>query len=163
MRQIWNKSIVENIVLTLALILSPLSSTNLYRTSGLVGLPAISQSTKKFLNTIIWNYASDSCVVYDSGASPAEGQGGQCPSDFRFCPPDFFLAPPTVFLWDEEFGVFGRKKRLKVALSARKSLRISAKTFFVFFFGDHLLLVGKFVISARKSLLISAKTFAPLI
>ena len=31
------------------------------------------------------------------------------------------------------------------------------------FFGDHLLLVGKFVISARKSLRISAKTFALLI
>ena len=32
-----------------------------------------------------------------------------------------------------------------------------------FFFLDHLLLVGKFAISARKSLRISAKTFAPLI
>ena len=46
----------------------------------------------------------------------------------------------------------------KFVNSARKSLRISAKTSF---FGDHLLLVGKFVISARKSLRISAKTFAP--
>ena len=40
-------------------------------------------------------------------------------------------------------------------ISARKSLRISAKTFF---FGDYQLLAGKFVISARKSLRISAKT-----
>ena len=32
-----------------------------------------------------------------------------------------------------------------------------------FFFGDHLLLVGKFVISARNSLRTLAKTFAPLI
>ena len=48
-------------------------------------------------------------------------------------------------------------------ISARKSLRISAKTFFfylfIYFFGDHLFLGGKFVISARKSLRISAKTF----
>ena len=43
-----------------------------------------------------------------------------------------------------------------IAISVRKSLRISAKTFF---FGDHLLLVGKFAISVRKSLRISAKTF----
>ena len=48
----------------------------------------------------------------------------------------------------------------KFVISAGKSVRISAKTFF---FGDHLLLVGKFVISARKSLRISARTFAPLI
>ena len=46
----------------------------------------------------------------------------------------------------------------KFAISVRKSLRISAKTFFLFF-GDHLLLVGKFAISVRKSLRISAKTF----
>ena len=37
---------------------------------------------------------------------------------------------------------------------------ISAKTFFFFFFfGDHLLLVGKSVISAKKSLRMSAKIF----
>ena len=49
---------------------------------------------------------------------------------------------------------------VKFVISAKKSLRISAKTFF---FGDHLLLVGKFVILGRKSLRISAKIFAPLI
>ena len=42
------------------------------------------------------------------GASPV---GGQCLPDFRFCPSDFFLAPPAVFFWEEEVGVFGRKKR----------------------------------------------------
>ena len=81
------------------------------------------------------------------------GQGGQCP-------PDFFLAPLRYF-FGKKLDVFGRKKTLKFVISARKSLRISAKTFFVF--GDHLLLVAKFVISARKSLRISAKTFAPMI
>ena len=85
------------------------------------------------------------------------GAGGQCPHDFRFCPPDFFLAP-TVFLGGRSW-CFWVEKTLKVAISARKSLRISAKTFFFFFYGDHLLLAEKFVISARKSLRISAKTF----
>ena len=123
------------------------------------------------------------------GASPAGGQGGQCLPDFRFYPPDFFL-PPTVFFGRKKLLFlggknvkicdFGQKKPLdfgedlffffenhlllvgKFVISARKSLRISAKTFF-FIFGDHLLLIEKFVISARKSLRISAKTFAPLI
>ena len=69
---------------------------------------------------------------------------------------DFFLAPHGIFLsW-----CFRVEKTLEFAILARKSLRISAKTFF---FEDHLLLVGKFAISARKSLRISAKTFAPLL
>ena len=109
------------------------------------------------------------------------------PSRFSFLLPEFFLAPPMVFFWEEEVGSFWAEKTLKFAISARKSLRISAKTFFFWrspafgrkicdfgqkkpshfgedlFFGDHLLLVGKFVISAGKSLRISAKTFAPLI
>ena len=48
-------------------------------------------------------------------------------------PPIFFL-PPTEFFWEEEVAVIGRKKTLKFAISARKSLRISAKTFFYFIF-----------------------------
>ena len=79
---------------------------------------------------------------------------------FAPSPPIFFLPPTVFFLGEEEVGVFGRKKRSNLAILAGKSLRISAK---IFLFGDHLLLVGKFVISARKSLRISAKTFAPLI
>ena len=49
------------------------------------------------------------------------GAGGQCP-------PDFFLAFPRYF-----FGrscCFWVEKTLKFAISARKSIRISAKTFF---------------------------------
>ena len=93
---------------------------------------------------------------YYPGASPAGGQGGQCPPDFRFCPSDLFLAPPRYFFK----LVFLGGKTLKFAILARKSLRISAKTFF---FGDYLLFGGKVAISARKSLRISAKTFAFLI
>ena len=73
------------------------------------------------------------------------------PSQFLFLPP-----PHGIFLGGRSW-CFWAKKTLKFAISARKSLRIAAKTFF-FFFGDHLLLVGKFVISARISLRISAKT-----
>ena len=70
------------------------------------------------------------------GASPAGGQGGQCTPDFRFCPPppNFFLAPHGIFL--EEVWCFWAEKTLKFAISARKSLRILAKTLF---FLDHLL------------------------
>ena len=92
-----------------------------------------------------------------AGASPAGGQEWQCPPDFRlYSPPDFFLAsPPTEFLWEEEVDVFRQKKNVKACGFGQKKPRISAKTFF---FGDHLILGGKFVISARKSLRISAKT-----
>ena len=74
---------------------------------------------------------------------------------FVFAPPIFFLAP-TEFFWEEEVAVIGRKKTLKFTISIRKSLRISAKTFF---FWNHQLLVGKFAISVKKSLRISAKTY----
>ena len=104
--------------------------------------------------------------------------GGNAPPDFRFCPPpDFFLAPLGIF-WERSW-CFWAEKTLKFAISAGKSFRISAKTFFFLrspafgrkicdfdekkLFGDHLILVGKFVISARKSLRISSETFAPLI
>ena len=104
-------------------------------------------------------------IIYDTHTrtSPA---GGQCHPNFRFCPPDFFLAPHGIFLGERSW-CFWAEKTLKFAISARKSVRMSAKTFFLIFFffisGDHLLLVGKFVISARKSLRISGKTFAALI
>ena len=55
--------------------------------------------------------------------------GGLCPPDFRFCPPDFFLAPHGIFLGGRSC-CFWAEKTLKFAISARKSLRISAKTFF---------------------------------
>ena len=82
-------------------------------------------------------------------ASPAGGQGRLCPPDFRFCPPDFFVAPPRYF--------FGRKKLVFLGGKNVKICDFGQKK--NFFFGDHLLLVGKSVISARKSLRISAKTF----
>ena len=116
---------------------------------------------------------------YSYQARRQRGAGGAMPPRFSFLPPppppDFFLAPHGVFLGGRSW-CFWAEKTLKFAISARKRLRISAKTFFwrspafgrkirVFFFfffvGDHLLLVGKFVISTRKSLRISAKTFAP--
>ena len=110
------------------------------------------------------------------------------PPRFSFLPPRFFLAPHGIFLGGRSW-CFWAKKTLKFAISARKSLRFSTKTYFFwrspafgrkicdfgqkkpsdfgedlfFFFGDHLLLIGKFVISTRKSLPILAKTFAPLI
>ena len=58
--------------------------------------------------------------LLNAGASPAGGQRGHCPPIFVFAPPIYFL-PPTVFFWEEKF-----------VISARKSLRISAKTFFFF-------------------------------
>ena len=80
--------------------------------------------------------------AFETGASPA---GGHCPDfRFRFCPPNF---------WPE--------KTLKFVISARKSLRILAKTFI---FGDHLFLAGKNVEicdfgQKKPSNWISAKTF----
>ena len=111
------------------------------------------------------------------------GRGGNAP-------PDFFLAPHGIFLGGRSW-CFSAEKTLKLAISARKRLGFRRRPFFffwrspvfgrkicdfgqkkpsdfdlfyfLFFFGDHLFLGGKFVISARKSLRISAKTFAPLI
>ena len=93
------------------------------------------------------------------------GAGGAMPPNFCSCPPpsDFFLAPPHGIFLGGKSCCFWAKKTLKFAISARKKPWISAKTFFFYFFGDHLLLVGKLVISARKNLRISAKIFAPLI
>ena len=62
-----------------------------------------------------------------AGASPAGGQG---PPIFVFAPPIFFF-PPRYFFGRKKLLFLGRKK-LKFVISARKSLRISAKTFFLF-------------------------------
>ena len=61
----------------------------------------------------IWQKMVEAIILAGrrSGASPAGGQGGAMPPDFRFCPPDFFFLPPTVYFWEEEVAVFGRKKR----------------------------------------------------
>ena len=70
-------------------------------------------------------------------------------------PPNFFLGPPRNF--------FGRKKLLLLDGKNVKICDFGQKKPSDFgedlFFGDHLLLVGKFAISVRKSLRISAKTF----
>ena len=95
-------------------------------------------------------------------ASPAGGQRGQCPLDFCFCPPDFFLALPRCFFGRKKL-VFLGGKNVKICDFGQKKPSDFGEDLFFFLFRDHLLLVGKFVISARKSLRISAKTFAPLI
>ena len=130
-------------------------------------------------------------MEYTSRRVASGGTGGNAPPDFRFFPPDFFLAPHGIFLGGRSW-CFWAEKMLKFAISARKSLRISAKTFFFFpfwrspDFGRKFVIsarksfrisarkslrilaktfffcVGKFVISGRKSLRISVKTFAPL-
>ena len=57
------------------------------------------------------------------------GAGGAMPPRFSFLPPDFFLAPHGVFLGGRSWCIWAGKT-LKFAILARKSLRISAKTFF---------------------------------
>ena len=49
-------------------------------------------------------------AVLGAGASPAGGQGGYALPIFVFAPSVFFLPPHGIF-WEEEVGVFGRKKR----------------------------------------------------
>ena len=95
--------------------------------------------------------------MHQPGASPAGGQGGNAPWISFLTPQFFFLSPHGIFLGGRSW-CFLAEKTLKLAISARQSLRISAKTFF---FWDLLLLGGKLVISPRKSHRISAKTFAP--
>ena len=83
--------------------------------------------------------------------------GGAMPPRFSFLPPPrFFSCPPRYFLGGRSWCFWAEKTVEICDFGQKKSLD------FVFF-GNHLLLVGKFVISARKSLRISAKTFAPLI
>ena len=81
------------------------------------------------------------------------------PPDFRFCPPRFFSYPPHGILlswcfWAEKTLKFAISPQKKPSDFGEDLF-----FFFFFFFGDHLLLVGKYAISARKSLRISAKTF----
>ena len=82
------------------------------------------------------------------------------PPRFSFLPPDLFLAPPRYF--------FGRKKLFFLAGKNVEICDFRQKKpsdfgedflFSFFFFGDHLVLAGKFAISARKSLRTSAKNF----
>ena len=61
-----------------------------------------------------------------SGASPA---GGNAPRFSFLPPPRFFSCPHGIFLGGRSW-CFWAEKTLKFAISARKSLRISAKTFF---------------------------------
>ena len=99
---------------------------------------------------MIFKSQSFAVALFDlnTGASPAGGRGAM--------PPRFFSCPPHGIFLGGRSCCYWAEKTLKFAISARKSLGISAET--NFFFGDHLLLVGKFGISARKSLRISAKT-----
>ena len=83
------------------------------------------------------------------------------PPIFVFAPPDFFLAHPWYFFGRKKL-VFLDEKNVKICDFGQKKPSDFGEDLF-FFFGDHLLLVGKFMISAKKSLRISAKTFAPLI
>ena len=69
-----------------------------------------------------------SCTKFCTARQASRQWGGQCPPDFRFCPP-IFSCPPTVFFW-EEVEWFWAEKALKFAISARKIVRILAKTFF---------------------------------
>ena len=78
------------------------------------------------------------------------------PPRFSFLPPQFISCPPHGIFFGGRSCFFWPETTLKFVISVRKSLQISAKTFF---FGDHLILVGIFAISGRKSLRISAKTF----
>ena len=99
------------------------------------------------------------------------------------CPPDFFLALHGIFLGRRKLVFLGGKNVKICNFGQKKPWDFGEDLFFWrspsfcrkicdfgqkkpsdfgnFFFGGHLLLVGKFVISARKSLHISAKIFAP--
>ena len=87
------------------------------------------------------------------------GQGGQCPPDFRLCPPDLFLAPPTVFFWEEEVAFFGRKNVEICDFRQKKPSDFGEDLFFLEI--TCFWLEKNVKISARKSLRKSAKTFAP--
>ena len=64
-----------------------------------------------------------SCILYHTEALPP---------DFCFCPSDLFLAPHGIFLGGKSC-CFWPEKQFEFGISARKSLRISGKTFFFFF------------------------------
>ena len=69
-----------------------------------------------------------------SCASPAGGQGGNASPIFVFAPPPppIYFLPPTVFFLGGRRCFFWPEKTLKFVISVKKSLRISAKTFFYF-------------------------------
>ena len=87
------------------------------------------------------------------------GRGGHCPPDFPFFPPIYFLPLHGISVGEKSCG-FWPEKLFKFLILARKSLWISAKTFFFLeitcFWPEK---TFKFLILARKSLRISAKTF----
>ena len=74
---------------------------------------------------------------HSSDASPAGGQGGSASPIFVFAPPIYFLPFHGIFLGGKSC-CFWPEKTFKFVTSARKSLRISAKTFYLFF-GDYLI------------------------
>ena len=103
------------------------------------------------------------CVLYRRVASG--GAGGAMPLRFSFLPPlsPIYFLPPHGIFWGGISCCFWPEKTFKFVISARKSLRISAKTFSFFFFEITWFWpekTFKFVISARKSLRILAKTFS---
>ena len=59
------------------------------------------------------------------------GQGGNAPR-FSFLPPRFISRPPHGIFLGGRSCFFWLEKTLKFVISVRKSLRISAKTFFFF-------------------------------
>ena len=63
--------------------------------------------------------------------------------DFGQKKPSDFGEDPFFFSFVLEITCFWPEKLLKFVISAKKSLRISAKTFFFVCFGDHLFLAGK--------------------
>ena len=83
------------------------------------------------------------------------------PPRFSLLPPRFISCTPTVFFWEEEVVFFLAGKNVEICdLRQKKPSDFSEDLLFFFvFFGDHLVLAGKFAISARKSLRTSAKTF----
>ena len=83
------------------------------------------------------------------------------PPRYSFLPPDLFLAPHGIFLGGRSC-FFWPEKTLKFVISVRKSLRISAKTFFFCFFLEITCFwPEKNVKILARNLRKSAKTFAP--
>ena len=84
------------------------------------------------------------CVAYEARRQ-RRGRGAM--------PPDFFLAPPRYFFGRKKLVFLGGKHVKICDFGQKKPSDFGEDIFFYFyFFGDHLLLVGKFVISARKPL-----------
>ena len=69
--------------------------------------------------------------VITTGASPAGGRGAMLPR-FSFLPPRFISCPPQGIFWGGKSCCYWPEKTFEFLILARKSLRISAKTFFRF-------------------------------